>query len=121
MTTRVFVYGTLLAGEGNHRLLEGARLVCAAITRPEYRMHDMGYFPAIVAGGECAIVGEVYEVTALTLAQLDRLEGHPRFYRRTAIRLACGMQVETYLMPAATVAGRGVIGSGNWRNERDRG
>jgi gamma-glutamylaminecyclotransferase len=120
--TRVFVYGTLLAGEGNHRVLEGARFVCESKTLPAYSMHDMGYFPAVVAGGELEISGEVYEVDAQTLDRLDRLEGHPRFYRRTVVELACGMRVETYLMPPARVAGRRLIGSGNWRkHERQRG
>jgi gamma-glutamylaminecyclotransferase len=112
----VFVYGTLLPGEGNHGLLAGARLLGAATTPPAFRLHDLGAFPALVAGGEHAICGEVYAVDEATLAALDDLEDHPEFYRRTVILLADGAQVETYLLTPEQVAGYPIIGSGNWRS-----
>ncbi|MEZ4323566.1 MAG: gamma-glutamylcyclotransferase family protein, partial [Polyangiales bacterium] len=88
--TRVFVYGTLLAGEPNHRVLAGARLVANARTQPAFELRDLGPFPGLVSGGAHAVAGEVYEVDEATLAALDRLEGHPRFYRRTRIALEDG-------------------------------
>ena len=97
--TRVFVYGTLLAGEPNHRVLAGARLVANARTEPAFELRDLGPFPGLVSGGAHAVAGEVYEVDEATLAALDRLEGHPRFYRRTRIALEDGVAVETYLQP----------------------
>ncbi len=116
--TRVFVYGTLLAGEGNHRLLANAKLVGEARTEPAFELRDLGYFPGLVRGGACSVVGEVYAVDAETLARLDALEGHPRFYRRTRIALADGTNVETYLLTPEQVEGRPVIVSGNWRSRR---
>lgn len=116
--TRVFVYGTLLAGEGNHRLLASAQLVGEARTEPAFELRDLGYFPGLVRGGQHAVFGEIYAVDAETLAALDRLEGHPRFYRRTRIALADGTQVETYLLTPEQVEGRPVIVSGNWRSRR---
>ena len=113
--TRVFVYGTLLAGESNHAVLAGARLVAAGRTLPVFRLHDLGEFPGLVPGGVHAVVGEVYEVDEATLAALDRLEDHPEFYRRTRIVLEDGMAVETYLLMAAQVEGTPVIASGSWR------
>lgn len=113
--TLVFVYGTLLAGERNHRYLKTARLVAEASTPPEFRLHDLGSFPGLVRGGEHAVLGEVYEVDEPTLAALDRLEGHPDFYRRTSIVLADGTLAVTYLLTPAQVEGHRVIASGSWR------
>lgn len=115
--TRVFVYGTLLAGEPNHRLLTGARLVTEARTKPAFELRDLGAFPGLVRGAH-AVAGEVYEVDEPMLAALDRLEGHPRFYRRTRIALEDGAVVETYLLAPEQVEGRPVIDSGSWRARR---
>jgi gamma-glutamylcyclotransferase (GGCT)/AIG2-like uncharacterized protein YtfP len=116
--TRIFVYGTLLAGEPNHRLLATATLVGEARTEPAFELRDLGAFPGLVRGGAHAVLGEVYEVDAATLAALDRLEGHPRFFRRTRIALDDGVGVETYLLTPEQVEGRPVIASGNWRSRR---
>lgn len=116
--TRVFVYGTLLAGEPNHPVLAGARHVANARTQPAFELRDLGPFPGLVSGGAHAVAGEVYEVDEATLAALDRLEGHPRFYRRTRIALDDGTKVETYLLSPEQVEGRPVIPSGNWRSRR---
>jgi gamma-glutamylaminecyclotransferase len=113
--TLVFVYGTLLYGEHNHRHLTGARLVGAARTLPAFRLHDLGPFPGLVAGGEHAVSGEVYAVDEPTLAGLDRLEGTPDFYRRVSIVLADGAHTETYVLTPEQVAGFPVIASGSWR------
>lgn len=117
---RVFVYGTLLAGEGNHRLLATATLVGEARTEPAFELRDLGHFPGLVKRGACSVTGEVYEVDAATLAALDRLEGHPRFYRRVCIALDDGTNVETYLLTPEQVEGRPVIPSGNWRSRRNQ-
>jgi gamma-glutamylaminecyclotransferase len=114
-TARVFVYGTLLVGESNHHYLAEARLVREAKTRPAFRLYDLGTHPGLVAGGEYAVSGEVYEVDATTLAALDQLEEHPDVYRRTHIVLDDGTELETYLMPPELVAGHPVIASGSWR------
>ncbi len=116
---RVFVYGTLLAGEPNHRVLAGATLVADdARTEPAFELRDLGPFPGLVRGGSHAVVGEVYEVDDVTLAALDRLEGHPRFYKRSRISLDDGALVETYLLSPQQVEGRPVIDSGDWRARR---
>jgi gamma-glutamylcyclotransferase (GGCT)/AIG2-like uncharacterized protein YtfP len=113
--TRIFVYGTLLAGEPNHRLLARATFVGPAVTEAVFSLVDLGPFPALVAGGVGAVSGEVYEVDAPTLARLDILEGHPRLYRRTRIALEGGATAQSYLLALEQVAGRPVIGSGSWR------
>ena len=116
--TRVFVYGTLLSGEPNHRLLTAASLVGEARTEPAFDLVSLGAFPAMVAGGRTAVSGEVYEVDAGTLAELDRLEGHPRFYQRQRIRLEDGGEVLAYVLTADHALGRPPIASGNWRHEQ---
>ncbi|QDE95989.1 gamma-glutamylcyclotransferase family protein [Myxococcus xanthus] len=113
--TRVFVYGTLLAGLPNHHHLRGARLLGPARTHASFALYDYGPFPALASGGRHAVEGEVYEVDALTLAALDRLEGHPRFYQRTPIALDGFGLVEAYLFPKARLVGCPRIASGCWR------
>ena len=117
--TRVFVYGTLLAGESNHSLLAHARLVTKTRTQPVFSLHDLGLFPGLVPGGRHAVPGEVYEVDEVTLAVLDRLESHPDFYRRTSIVLENGATVEAYLLTATQVADHPIIASGSWRARKD--
>lgn len=114
-TARVFVYGTLLSGEPNHRLLAHASLVGEARTQPVFDLVTLGPFPAMIPGGATAVCGEVYEVDRPTLEALDRLEGHPRFYRRRAVRLDDGGEVLAYLLTPDQVRGRPRIESGDWR------
>jgi gamma-glutamylaminecyclotransferase len=116
MTTRVFVYGSLMKGFTNHRLLMSARFVGTAKTRAQFTMLDMRAFPGIVPGhGE--VTGELYDVTPDELARLDQLEGHPNFYRRTPIVLADGTEASTYVL-RKTFFGAPVIASGDWRRHR---
>lgn len=115
---KVLVYGTLLDGEPNHRLLARARFVGDAATMGGFALHDLGFFPGMTRAGAGVVVGEVYEVDDATLAALDRLEGHPRFYRRTTVSLADGEQVWTYLLGPEQVEGRPIIRSGSWRARR---
>ena len=111
---RVFVYGTLRAGEPNHYLLDNHDLVTRARTEAAFELVSLGAFPAMIAGGTTAVVGEVYEIDPVTLAALDRLEGHPRFYQRTAIRLEGGDELLAYLLSPEQARGRTRIPSGDW-------
>lgn len=131
MTTRVFVYGTLMSGCGNDRLMtdpryrpEGgeARLVGPALTRPEFTMYSCygGGYPALVRTGGTAIVGEVWEVNDAVLERLDRLEGVPHHYQRIEVPLAVpegAAPAHVYVQPAKHWEGReaDVIASGAWR------
>jgi gamma-glutamylaminecyclotransferase len=116
----VFVYGTLMRDEINHRLLATARFVAEAHTEPGFDLFDLGHFPAMSAGGQTVVRGEIYAVDDQTLVRLDRLEGHPEFYQRTPIRLASGQEVQTYLMGGARMRRRPAIPSGDWRVHRAR-
>ena len=63
---RVFVYGTLRAGEPNHYLLDHHDLVARARTEAAFELVSLGAFPAMIAGGTTAVVGEVYEIDPVT-------------------------------------------------------
>jgi gamma-glutamylaminecyclotransferase len=120
---RVFVYGSLRRGLHNHRLLSGARFDGEAITSPGFRLYDLGSFPGMVAEGSERVRGEAFCVDTATLEALDRFESHPRFYRRTAIRLGDGAEVETYLLTPEQVEGRRMVHGGDWQrhyHERPR-
>ena len=116
-TRLLFVYGTLRRGECNEHLMVRARFVDAARTERGFELFHMGWHPAMVRGGTDAVTGEVWEIDAATLAELDQLEQHPTWFQRTVIALADGRSVETYLLPRAGVAGRARIDSGDWKRK----
>lgn len=90
-THLVFVYGSLKRGFHNYRLLErhGAEFLGAAVTADRHTLVKGTAFPFLINARDVApnanIAGEVYEVDDECLAALDRLESHPRFYRREEI------------------------------------
>jgi len=76
MKTNIFVYGTLRQQFGNHHFLSTARFLGDATTQSKYVMHASSSIPFVSQSQAVSqIVGEVYEVDAQTLANLDRLEG----------------------------------------------
>lgn len=89
-THRVFVYGSLKKGYGNHYLLEGSLAIGPAKLEPKYSMYSLGGFPAVGLDGDTAITGEVYEVDDRTMLRLDNLEGYPDFYNRLKVETAHG-------------------------------
>jgi gamma-glutamylaminecyclotransferase len=85
MPIRVFVYGSLKQGKGNHRLLEQSKFLGRCMIEGPHRMISLGGYPGLVRKEDLPprkIVGEVYQVNEETLQSLDWLEGHPRFYER---------------------------------------
>jgi gamma-glutamylaminecyclotransferase len=111
---RLFVYGTLRRGEENHHLLDAHVLLRTSRTEARFTLVSLGDFPAMIDGGETAVVGEVYEVDAITLAALDELEGHPDYYQRRPIRMDDGEEVLAYLLLPSLLRGQPPIPSGDW-------
>lgn len=111
---RLFVYGTLLRGECNHRVLAGAHCVGQDRTAPLFELLDLGPYPALVTGGGTAVHGELYLVERELLHSLDAFEGVPELYFREPIELASGA-AETYLMRRAQTIGARPIACGDWR------
>lgn len=112
--SRVFVYGTLRRGQGNHRLLEVGRARFLGTAQIAGTMHDYGSFPAVTPGGAGTVHGEAYEVSAETLQRLDLLEGTPTFYHRTRVRMSTGMDAWVYVMDSARLATKRKVASGRW-------
>lgn len=82
---QVFVYGTLKKGFPAHSLLKDSKFITKYITSNEFSMYDMGYYPAVTHGGNTAITGEIYDVNAEILKEIDRYEGHPKHFRRVKL------------------------------------
>lgn len=92
----LFVYGTLRRGQPAHWRLRNARALGQARTQPQWRLIDLGAYPALVAGGQQAILGECYALSYQQLGRLDAYEGVPRPYRRERHTLADGRSVWLY-------------------------
>jgi gamma-glutamylaminecyclotransferase len=84
----LFVYGTLMRGGVFHHVLAGQRFLGAAQTRPHYALFALGAYPGLVhcADGR-AIHGELYEVAADLIEQLDDIEGAPSLFRLEPVLL----------------------------------
>lgn len=120
MSATIFVYGSLMRGMSNHDFLDAttdatrAIFLGVAVTVPRFTLVSMGVYPGIIAAGDTATLGEVYDVDDATLARLDRLEGHPRFYRRTHIEVPGYPDAQAYVLPATTTF-QDIVASGDWR------
>jgi gamma-glutamylcyclotransferase (GGCT)/AIG2-like uncharacterized protein YtfP len=116
----LFVYGTLCRDEENHGEMLGTRFIEAARTEPLYSLVDMGGYPALLEQGHTAIDGEVYEVPAELLAQLDAFEEVPTLYERKPVQLQHRSAVDGYVMRRELAANAPIIHSGSWRSWRAR-
>lgn len=128
-----FVYGTLLAGESNHRLF-GETVKDIQDGRITGRLFSLGSFPMVVPGGKMfgdngLVYGQVVTVKdadyTAVLNRLDRLEGYnpdnhvSSFYQRnlTVVTLEDERQILAwyYFGRAYQVNGRQPIPSGSWK------
>lgn len=93
----VFVYGTLLLGEGNHHILaqHGSKFVGTAICEGVSMCVTHGAFPYCTTAKDAAwstnqADGEVYEVSPECFRSLDMLEGVPHHYTRVLRNILVG-------------------------------
>lgn len=113
---KIFVYGTLKRGHGNHSLLEYSRMI-GKDEAPGVVYG--GYVPRMRALAEgdrgSWVKGEVYAVSGAVLKRLDRLEGHPFAYRRETVRLRSGLIADAYYwVDVEQLDDRDRIASGEW-------
>lgn len=118
----VFVYGTLLVGEGNHFV--AASFVQSVQSGAIYgRLYDVGPYPALLlteGNAEQHVVGEWLEVTEEGLQAMDVLEGYygpgasNNEYDRVWIRDVNG-QREGWVYIYPSVAGLRAIHGSSWK------
>jgi gamma-glutamylcyclotransferase (GGCT)/AIG2-like uncharacterized protein YtfP len=112
---KVFVYGTLKRGYGNNALINKSKVISLKVNAPGINLYSSGPLPFAARGNGTAI-GELYEVDDIVLAKLDKLEGHPVFYKRekTKVQLASG-EVEAWIYLCDKYAKQNLlIQSGEW-------
>lgn len=79
----IFVYGSLRQNHVNHHLLEKARPYGNCTTKENFAMYVVSGYPYVTSSeSRYPIVGELYGVNDEILHQLDKMEGHPRYYVR---------------------------------------
>lgn len=122
----IFVYGSLLQGESNHRLLDGQTFIGEGTVRDFglFVTHDDYPYAAALSGAR--IAGEVYCVDAATGAYLDRFEGSDGYAAEPVwVRLSTGQLVvaEIYLVPAERIAEMGArrYPAARWTGPRPAG
>jgi len=112
---RIFVYGTLMRGERAQAYLANAKFV-GEYRLKDYALYNLGRYPGIrpMAGG--TVYGEVYEITADMLPEMDRYEGEGSLYHRGPVIVQndsgeIGAQAYVY----AHEIRNGRIENGNWK------
>jgi gamma-glutamylcyclotransferase (GGCT)/AIG2-like uncharacterized protein YtfP len=72
---RLFTYGTLKRGHRLHGHLAGQSYLGEAQSLPEFRLHNCGWYPALVESSDGrSIRGELWDVDEATLMLLDEVE-----------------------------------------------
>jgi gamma-glutamylcyclotransferase (GGCT)/AIG2-like uncharacterized protein YtfP len=123
---KVAVYGSLLKGLGNHRLLEDSLLLGEDTTSPNYTMYDLGSFPGLLNEGNNTYTVEVYDVDDHTLQRLDWLEGYNAeqpersFYMREVIQTQYGEAYIYFLNEDRVNMMNKVVTDSSWRNYRTK-
>lgn len=110
----LFVYGTLLRGEKNHRQLQPAQRLRQASTAARYALLDLGAWPALALGGKQAVFGEIYRVDTALLLALDAFEESPEVYCRAPVALACATPAEAYFLQPHLAVDLPVLHPARW-------
>ncbi|WP_076998710.1 gamma-glutamylcyclotransferase [Variovorax sp. KK3] len=120
-TRHVFVYGTLRRGGRNDIARFEPPPLFVGYASVHGTLYDLGGYPGVVLDGSGRVAGEVYAITESLEAQLDRLEevepdGNGEYIRRE-VRVRVGndeLACLVYEIHPSRIAGRRVIGSGDW-------
>ena len=112
---RLFAYGSLMKGESNHGLVSVAEFAGPAKTKAEYKLVDLGPYPALVPGGTLAVEGELYLIDPKQRFAIDVNHEVPVLFQRVTVPLDDGTTAETYVMREDQVRGRRRLFYGDWR------
>jgi gamma-glutamylcyclotransferase (GGCT)/AIG2-like uncharacterized protein YtfP len=119
--TFVFVYGTLRKGQRNDINLRTPPPVFIGSAGVKGQLYNRGWYPGIRLGGEQSVWGEVYQVSAQLLAQLDELEEVAPVpsgeYQRIQMKVECaGQQLvcDIYELSEHCAAQSTPIAEGDW-------
>lgn len=114
---RVFICGSALRGQPDHKNLQSAKFIKQAATAPRYRLHAAadGWHPAIyeVAQGGISIPGEVYEMSLEQYEHLSATEP-PNMYPSDVV-LEDGEVLTAFLYP------KELVEKYNWQDISDYG
>lgn len=79
---RLFVYGTLMRNCCNHEpYLRGQKYLGQAVL-PGYALYNLGSYPGVVPDSTEKVLGELYEIDASLLEELDIFEDNGDLYIR---------------------------------------
>ncbi len=117
MSVKIFVYGTLKYGFGNHGVLGSeAKFICKDSVKG-FEMRSLRAYPAVVPCEGSVVNGEVWSIPELQLHNVDRLEGYRQedeehgFYDRTTVLTENGNKALMYYMTSCEGE---VVESGEW-------
>jgi gamma-glutamylaminecyclotransferase len=124
----LFVYGSLKRGYHNHPLLINSIYHGKGNTfYDNYAMYSFGGYPVVIHKNQgTQIRGEIYECTLETIFRINRLEGHPTFYKGSIQRiqtkkpneiLRCLMYIYQDDKDTLNPENYPLITTGNWKEE----
>jgi gamma-glutamylcyclotransferase (GGCT)/AIG2-like uncharacterized protein YtfP len=111
---RLFAYGTLMSGQRDHSILEGAELLCRTQTEARYTLVDIDVYAVLIDDGKTAVHGELYLIDHMHLARVDALRQVPHLFQRHSVTLADASLAEAHFMMLEQVRGKRRLGHGNW-------
>jgi len=97
---RLLVYGTLRKNGWNHHRLGPSQFIGEDSFTGSLWWNHAGGIPFAKAEGpegSDVVHGEVFEVPSTFIPGLDALEGHPHWYKRTAVKLHGGGMAIAYI------------------------
>lgn len=131
----IFAYGTLKRDYGNSRVFTGrGEFVASGVTEEKFVMTTGGFprvyrpappLPEWVVSQAGYIIGDLWRANDEALEACDRIEGHPKWYRREEVDVwANGDIVKAwmYIMPAKGATGELMMPNENglleWESSR---